>query len=149
MVGFPFDDMYAWTHGWHYPKEIMAQTFREMTAEWEKGLDILHRIAPEHQGNANFTELLNMAEAGFCIICSSANLMTYYNLRDSGSDDREQMIGLLKSEEMLARKMLTIQQRDSRIGFEASNHYMYGENTLLEKIINCRDILLNHFGVRM
>ncbi|MBR7130935.1 MAG: hypothetical protein IKC82_02960, partial [Lentisphaeria bacterium] len=79
----------------------------------------------------------------------SANLMTYYNLRDSGSDDREQMIGLLKSEEMLARKMLTIQQRDSLIGFEASNHYMYGENTLLEKIINCRDILLNHFGVRM
>ena len=64
----------------------------------------------------------------------------FYNQRDVGHDEKI-MAELIRDEERLARRMLKVQQRDSRIGFEASNHYMYGENTLLEKILNCRNLL--------
>lgn len=139
MVGFPFDDMYGWSYFWHYPREVMEQTFFEMTGLWQKGLQILQELAPAHTGNAAFAELLNMAEAGYCILRSSANQIAFYNQRDVGHD-RKKMLALLKEEEDLARRMIKVQQLDSRIGFEASNHYMYGENTLLEKILNCRKI---------
>jgi hypothetical protein len=47
----------------------------------------------------------------------------------------------LKSEIELCRRLYTIQMGDSRIGFEASNQYMYVPLDLVEKTINCRDLL--------
>jgi len=37
--------------------------------------------------------------------------------------------------------MYEIQRRDSRIGFEAANHYFFIPLDLVEKVINCRDLL--------
>jgi len=37
--------------------------------------------------------------------------------------------------------MLRLVRQDSRLGFEAGNHYLYTKNDLLEKIINCDDLL--------
>ena len=145
MVGFPFDDMQAWCFNWHYPRKIMEQAFNEMCAKWQFGLEILEKIAPANSDNPAFQELYDMAEAGFCILRSSANQIAFYNQRDVGHDT-EKMAELVCCEEQLARRMLKVQQRDSRIGFEASNHYMYGENTLLEKILNCRKVLKNGFS---
>ena len=122
----------------------MERAFNEMCAKWQQGLDILEKIAPECIDNPRFSELYDMAEAGYCILQSSANQIAFYNQRDVGHDE-EKMIELVRNEELLARRMLEVQQRDSRIGFEASNHYMYGENTLLEKILNCRELLKNGF----
>ena len=47
----------------------------------------------------------------------------------------------LKSEIALARRLYDIQSADSRIGFEASNHYYYVPLDLVEKIINCTYLL--------
>ena len=30
---------------------------------------------------------------------------------------------------------------DSRIGFEASNHYYYSLNDLIEKMVNCENVI--------
>ena len=45
-------------------------------------------------------------------------------------------------EQTLAIKLYHIARVDSRIGFEASNHYYYTLNDLREKVINC-DYILN------
>jgi hypothetical protein len=37
--------------------------------------------------------------------------------------------------------MYEIQRRDSRIGFEAANHYFFIPLDLVEKVINCHDLL--------
>ncbi len=37
----------------------------------------------------------------------------------------------------LVLKLHDIMMKDSRIGYEASNHYYYTTNDLKEKIINC------------
>jgi hypothetical protein len=41
----------------------------------------------------------------------------------------------------LARELFTLASQDSRIGFEASNHYYYVPLDLVEKVINCRALL--------
>ncbi|HEU4753923.1 MAG TPA: hypothetical protein VFU47_12515 [Armatimonadota bacterium] len=48
---------------------------------------------------------------------------------------------VLPSEIELARRLHAIQRRDSRIGFEASNQYYYVPADLVEKVLNCRDLL--------
>jgi hypothetical protein len=45
---------------------------------------------------------------------------------------------LLLAEIELARRQHKLQSLDSRIGFEASNHYFYVPLDLVEKVVNCR-----------
>ena len=49
--------------------------------------------------------------------------------------------GILLSEIGSARKLLYILRDDSRVGFEASNHYYYLPGDLAEKILSCRQLL--------
>ena len=48
---------------------------------------------------------------------------------------------ILRDELALVKRLLAIQSRDSRIGFEASNHYYYVPADLIEKVLNCRDLI--------
>ena len=141
MVGFCFDDLKTWTGNWHDPTEILEKTFMQIAKKWRSGLAILQTLTGELNDNPAFAELYNTAESAWCILQSSANQIAYYNRRDQRCGDPAEMTGLIESEIELAKIMLKCQQRDSRIGFEASNHYMFGENNLLEKIINCQHII--------
>ena len=40
-----------------------------------------------------------------------------------------------------ATQLYRLQRQDSRIGFEASNHYYYLPHDLQEKVLNCRQLL--------
>jgi hypothetical protein len=54
---------------------------------------------------------------------------------------------VLADEIKLARRLYAIQSRDSRIGFEASNHYFYVPLDLVEKVMNCHWLTSNIKGV--
>jgi len=41
----------------------------------------------------------------------------------------------------LARQQFLLARRNSTIGFEASNHYYFTPLDLVEKVLNCRDIM--------
>ena len=47
------------------------------------------------------------------------------------------MLPLIEEEIELARTLHEIARQDSRIGFEAANHYSYTPNDLKEKVIQC------------
>ena len=51
------------------------------------------------------------------------------------------MAACAREEIELALKLHAIVRRDSRIGFEASNHYYYSLNDLREKVVSCVKIL--------
>ena len=61
-------------------------------------------------------------------------------LRNKGGI-RGELAAIVKEELELAKKLHEIARRDSRIGFEASNHYYYSLNDLREKVLNCESIL--------
>ena len=141
MVGFCFDDVKTWSGNWHYPPEILEKVFMQMAEKWQRGLKILQGISSELADNSSFAELYNIAESAWCILQSSANQTAFYNRRDQHCGNPAEMPNLIENEIELAKLMIKCQQKDSRIGFEASNHYMFGENNLLEKIISCQYIL--------
>lgn len=140
MLGFPYDDLTKW-RGNHFPEEIFEEQFRKVSEGWGNGLSTLKQAAalvPENK-KENLEDLLNVAEAAYCHFRSTYLQIRFIRLRDAS--DKTAFIhdrnSILDEEISLAGKLLAIVRRDSRIGFEASNHYYYTENSLKEKILNC------------
>ena len=139
MVGFPYDHVEAWRN--IYPEEVFVNQFQILTDKWREGLEMLKLAAPGVSAaeREDFEDIRRTAETAFCHF-ESTLLQTRFTLaRRKG--DRETMRSCAEEEREIALKLYKIARTDSRIGFEASNHYFYTLNDLREKVINCSYIL--------
>jgi hypothetical protein len=151
MVGFPYDDLASWRGP--YPEEIFATQFEKVATGWAAGLESLRKaVAAAPENRRAFAESeLRVASAAQLHFASVANQVRYILGRNSLLDanlpaaEREQvrthLRQVLEDEIRLAKKLVTIRQADSRIGFEATNHYYYVPLDLAEKVLNCEDLL--------
>jgi hypothetical protein len=154
MVGFPYDDLDTWRGV--YPPEIFIQQFEKVANGFDSALENIRRSAAAAQESCSPTNLqafedeCRVAEAAAIHFRSVASQSRFVLARravaaaksaDEAAPHIESLENVLKEEINLARRLYRIQSRDSRIGFEASNHYYYVPVDLLEKILNCRDLL--------
>lgn len=149
MVGFPYDDLDAWRG--NYPPEVLAGQFEKLDAGWRAGLACLRQAASrltEDFSKKNMRKDLVLAEAADCHFRSAANQVRFILARNvllSGARseaDRQAAAETIKritdDEIQNARLLFALTgHSDSRIGFEASNHYYYLPLDLVEKVINC------------
>lgn len=135
MVGFPYDDLQSWRG--IYPEDIFEEQFRKVTTRWKEGLDLLERVLPTiTEGDKEpFDELCAMAGAAYCHFNSCYLQIRFVKARETG--DRKAMAAYAREELENVLKLYNIARRDSRMGFEASNHYFYTLNDLREKVLNC------------
>ena len=136
-VAFPYDDLDGWRAP--YPPEVFIGQFEKVADGFEAALIKLNAAAEHEKPSPAFRGELNVAEAAAIHFRSTANLARFVvarNARDTAAEEH-----VLKSELALARRLYEIQTHDSRIGFEASNQYYYVPLDLVEKVINCRDLL--------
>lgn len=152
MVGFPYDDLDGWRQV--YPAEVFIGQFTKMADGFDRAIKKLKeavgselvRAQPEA---AELFREIDVAAAAAIHFRSTANQARFITLRQAlekaNAEERkvlaEQVEKVLRSEIELARELHAIQQRDSRIGFEATNHYYYVPQDLLEKIVNCHHLL--------
>ncbi|HLV02247.1 MAG TPA: alpha-amylase family protein, partial [Acidobacteriota bacterium] len=145
MILFPYDQVEQWVGP--YPPEIVHGQFEKMSALWAQGLkmfaDALKVVSPSKRDNAILD--YGIAETCYLHFKSVANQVRFYLLKASGINGdrsmREELARIARDEIELARRLFVIARRDSRIGFEAANHYYYRPLDLAEKILNCRHIL--------
>jgi hypothetical protein len=140
VQGFPYDDLKRWRSV--YPEDVFEQQFRELSHGWKQGLMMLARarqfVPPKLR--THFAELERIARAAHCHFRSTYLQIKFVRQRDSSlsaEQKRRERREILKEELRLARELHGIVQRDSRIGFEAANHYSYTLNDLKEKVIQC------------
>lgn len=148
MTLFPHDDVPGWRGA--YPEDVVEKQFRKMSEKWEEGLDALRRalkLVPEHL-QAEARKDLGVGETCFIHFRSVANQVKFYRLRqqlESGTGDlrrvRAEMTALCRDEIDLTRRLYPIARRDSRLGYEASNHYYYRPLDLAEKVLNCDRVI--------
>jgi len=132
MVGYAYDDLEYWRSV--FPVEVFEKAFEEMCRIWLKGLKLLRNI--------ECSELKNIATAMYCHLKSSYNQILFVRNRTHLDSPQicSKMIKLLNDEIKLTQTLIILQQKDVRIGYEASNHYYYMPNLLAEKILNCEHI---------
>ncbi len=157
MVGFPYDDLNQWRA--IYPAEVLRTQFEKIAAGWQEGLAILDHAqnkAATAVQRANLQIDHTLAEAAGLHFRSVANQIRFIMGRDgllSGSLQQgqrkayiETARNTLQDEIRTASRLFALTLRDSRIGYEASNHYYYLPLDLVEKVINCRHILDTAFA---
>ncbi|MCQ2380203.1 MAG: hypothetical protein MJ025_04700 [Victivallaceae bacterium] len=139
MVGFPYDDLTSWRSV--YPVEVFENQFRVMTEKWRDGLMELAGCAKDVNDSerAEYEELATISKAAYCHLRSTYLHIVFVRARDA--HDIASMERAVREEMELALNLLAIVRRDSRIGFEASNHYYYTINDLMEKVVNCEHVL--------
>lgn len=151
MVGFPYDDLDGWRQV--YPPDIFIQQFTKVADGFDAAIDKLQRESAGIRTQPPFEKALarelNVARAAAFHFRSTANQARFVHLRQQPRN-RENVAALeeiLRSEIALARELHRLQSIDSRIGFEATNHYFYVPQDLLEKLVNC-DYLLRQLASR-
>ena len=141
MVGFPYDDLTTWRN--MYPEDIFEDQFKKLTLQWKAGLDTLQdarSLIKNDKELQEFEEIYVNALAAYCHLNSTYLQICFVRARDN-SFDKTKMIAIAKEEIQMAKILMDIVRKDSRIGFEASNHYYYTLNDLAEKVITCQYII--------
>ena len=138
MVGFPYDDLGSWRSV--YPSEVYAAQmaksatgFADAAACFRKLAETVRETSPKLA--EKFNAEARIAAAVQAHFLSAANQANFVLARDVG--DTEAMRRVVQEELELVKTFFPIVKADSRIGFEASNHYYYVPIDLAEKIINC------------
>ena len=149
MMLFPYDDYQAWVGS--YPVEAFQKQFERMAALWEPGIEqfrrALVRVPTAKQPAAR--KDLGIAETCYLHFKSVANQIEFYRLRAAcqaaSPPERAALsarLAAVAGEEIeLAKRQYAIARADSTIAFEASNHYYYRPLDLVEKIVNCRQVM--------
>ena len=125
--GFPYDDLKGWCGS--YPEEIFEEAFRIVADEWKIGLDKLGQL----DDTPALKEQKILAETTWTCLRSTYLQAHFIRMRDAGKIS--ETIPLIKEDIELAKMLIRNFLSDSRIGFEATNHYFYSLNELMEKII--------------
>lgn len=150
MVGFPYDDLKTWRG--NYPEEIFAEQLRKIVMGWREGLILLKAVETKVEPHSlvQFREMQRMALATYHHFCSAWHQTEFILLREKwnpleeGSEKSElaaTMRQILIEERKLAGAHAQLMGEDSKIGFEASCHYFYTRQDLMEKVLNCNDLL--------
>jgi len=148
MIGFPYDALEQWRA--IYPEDVYEAQLRLVENGWRAGLQLLDDLP---DANNATRDLRRVARAAWIHFRTTANQVTFIRRRDAflqaGDAQKEtlrrEIADLLEDEIALAQQMAQLQREDSRLGYEASNHYYYAANELVEKILNC-ELLKSTFG---
>ena len=139
MVGFPYDDVDRWRH--IYPVDVFKEQFKRLSEGWKRGLDVLEATESDSE---QYNELLSMSRVAYCHFASAYNHVRFVTTRDelAKNPDSGELLKEIKSvienERELTLMLMKECAADSRIGFEASNHYYYTLQELKEKLLNLR-----------
>lgn len=140
MVTFPFDDLDSWRGP--YSAATLQDQFEKTARLWKQGAALLADAKSAFPSPALDDEW-RIAEAAHLHFRSTANQIRFIRIRES---DPAGTAEILRDEIALARQLLELARQDSRIGFEATNHYGYTPMDLVEKILNCRHLLTELAG---
>ena len=135
MTGIAYDDIDTWRSV--YPAQVYLDQFRKLAEKWQNGVRHLRAALPAERSAPALKAELRIAEACLAHWQSVANQAEFVLKRATLQQCRD----LLQDEITIAKRMFHIVNSDSRIGFEASNHYFYTRLDFVEKAINCSHLL--------
>lgn len=131
MVTYPYDDIKSWAG--EKGVEEYKKCLTLLLAEWKKGLDLILDV----EGCYAFEEYKRFAHTLYVNLKSSLNQTIFNEKKVKGEID----VDILKEEVTLTKELYRLVSKDTRIGFEASMHYYFTQNSFLERFINLDSLI--------
>jgi hypothetical protein len=154
MTGIPYDDLDQWRS--IYPSEVFAQQMEKVSDGFDRALAEFKEVTRPKLPNATreqrrqVEDECRVAEAASIHFRSTANQARFVMAREAlnravdaptAGKSVARLERVLEEELALAVRLHALQSQDSRLGFEAANHYFFVQTDLAEKVLNCRDLL--------
>ncbi len=142
------DNLKKWCHPIKHPEngftpDELISSFRTMSQFWEKGLNILRKVAENFSASSVQAKELAVAEAINIQFLSCANVIEFYKLRDCNGSYRR-MAELAEDDIRLAQKMEKFIEIDSSIGYQAEmQYYSFSVKLIDEKIKQVKEMLVS------
>lgn len=135
MIGFPYDDVKQWRD--KLTEEQLIGRLKAMSVLWSEGTDELIRISNPSPAAASVIFAARAAQIHF----SSSYIQTEFAVLKCGArKNKNALLELVFNERRNTEKMLDLIVSHPSVGYEASNHYYYIKNTMLEKLLNLEQI---------
>lgn len=131
--GFPYDDLKGWCG--RYPEEAFERAFEDSSVRWKSGLDRLFTL----KKTPAVREQTILAETVWCCLRSAFLQTRFVRMRNAGK--LAETASLVREDIELTKILIRNFLSDSRIGFEAANHYFYSLGELMEKVISSNWLL--------
>ena len=112
-------------------KQTFLARFKALTDGWRDGLKALENVT-----GYNAACVKRIATATYCQFYSTYLQSKWIVEKDASA---------LKAEYENVKTFIALAAEDATLGYEASNHYLFTQNTLLEKLLGLEKIL-NKFG---
>ena len=136
MIGPPYDDITGWRNV--YPTEVYRDQLEKLTDGLREALALCRAAYEGKELTTDDRVLLDCAEGAYLHFASSLNHVLYDAVRAEGGAEVD---AIVRREEELAIAEARLVGRNPAIGYEASNHYLFTETDLYEKVLNCRMLL--------
>lgn len=133
MVTYPYDDVESWI-GDRRVEEFIG-SLESMLAEMKKGIEVVSNC----NGSAQFEEYVRFARVMYTNM-SSLLLQVKFNTKKADGN-RQELKKYVEEELTLVKELYALAGKDCRIGYEASQHYYFTENTFLEKFLNLNSLI--------
>ena len=125
MVGIPYDHIDGWCA--KYPPRTFAELMGRVADGFAEGVRLMEGVASAKE--------LDMFRAEQMHFASCRDQTLFVLARDEG--DAMRMRSIARAELERAKAYWPIVRRDSRIGYESSNHYFFIPRDVLEKVLTC------------
>jgi hypothetical protein len=135
MIGPPYDKLEDWCRP--YPQKVYSDALFRLKEGFLHGITLLQKAYEGRTLSADDQLLLDCAEGTYLHFASAYNHTVYVMKRNTDED----LTALIREEEQLAIREATLVMKNATIGYEASNHYLFTESDLFEKVLNCRYLL--------
>ncbi|MDD3544335.1 MAG: hypothetical protein PHG96_03115 [Kiritimatiellae bacterium] len=141
MVNTPYDDFERWSGGYADNRRGWIEQMRRCAEGFEKGDALWKDVVARCEGAAKqiAADEAVIFRAATLTLKTCVDQAEFILARDRG--DKDEMTQRAAAECATAKEMLELVRRNSALGYEASNRYIYVPNDFLEKILNCHDVI--------
>lgn len=134
MIGYTWDDYETWCADYSYEKYVLQ--FTKLLNKWQEGIKVLETA----ENDEKIAELLLFAKGAYNHFEYDLIHTEYAYCKRDLSKNKAQMFELIDAARKNAYELIDLIYADGRIGFEASNHYYYTVNNIIEKLLNLDNI---------
>lgn len=143
MCGFCYDDIDTWRG--IFSRKKLAKSLNLLSKGFLKADKLLEKYKETYKNDILEKEISLYVKALSAIYQSCYNQVNFIITRDKYLDCKKElykksMLKILDNEFKTTKKQYYCATADSKIGYEASNHYYFTENSFLEKLINIEKI---------
>lgn len=129
MVGFAYDDLSLWRG--NYSENAFIKMLENMLKKIDSAKELMAKLS---DCNESESELKIYCNIFYCTIKSLYNQAQFIMARDKA--DKQGMIKFIDSETLNVKFFYENYVKSCLIGYEASNHYLFNQNNILQKIVN-------------